>query len=214
MGETGDHGRAAHTSIGVTTASPSSRWPTARSTPSPGRLLAELREAAARCTADPPGAVVITGGERIFAAGADISEFGGAEEAGPITAGIHERARRHRRHPPLRHRRRQRLRARRRLRAGAGVRLPHRRPAGRVRAAGDPPRHHPRRRRHAAAGPPGRAEPRQGAVPHRPPGQGRRGPAHRARRRGRRRRPAGPGAGAGRRDRPRAADGRRPWPSR
>ncbi len=27
--------------------------------------------------ADPPGAVVITGGERIFAAGADISEFGG-----------------------------------------------------------------------------------------------------------------------------------------
>ena len=53
-------------------------------------LLAELGEAAASLHADPPGAVVITGGERIFAAGADISEFGGAEEAGPITAGIHE----------------------------------------------------------------------------------------------------------------------------
>ena len=32
---------------------------------------------------------MITGGERIFAAGADISEFGGADEAGPITAAIH-----------------------------------------------------------------------------------------------------------------------------
>ncbi|HZX54039.1 MAG TPA: enoyl-CoA hydratase-related protein, partial [Ilumatobacteraceae bacterium] len=37
-------------------------------------LLAELREAAEDVAADPPGAVVITGGERIFAAGADISE--------------------------------------------------------------------------------------------------------------------------------------------
>jgi enoyl-CoA hydratase len=52
-------------------------------------LLAELGEAAAALTADPPGAVVVTGGERIFAAGADISEFGGADEAGPITAGFH-----------------------------------------------------------------------------------------------------------------------------
>src|SRR3954453_17637055 len=52
-------------------------------------LLAELREAAEDLTADPPGAVVITGGERIFAAGADISEFGDAERARPITAGFH-----------------------------------------------------------------------------------------------------------------------------
>src|SRR5918997_6422324 len=45
-------------------------------------LLAELRETAEQLTAEPPGAVVITGGERIFAAGADISEFGGPGEAG------------------------------------------------------------------------------------------------------------------------------------
>jgi len=55
-----------------------------------GALLRELREAAESLTADPPGAVVVTGGERIFAAGADISEFGGPDEAGPITAGFHD----------------------------------------------------------------------------------------------------------------------------
>jgi enoyl-CoA hydratase len=52
-------------------------------------LLAELEEVAQRLIADPPGAVVITGGERIFAAGADISEFGGPDEATSITAGFH-----------------------------------------------------------------------------------------------------------------------------
>ena len=52
-------------------------------------LLAELRAAAEDMIANPPGAVVITGGERIFAAGADISEFGQAEEARHITAGFH-----------------------------------------------------------------------------------------------------------------------------
>jgi len=52
-------------------------------------LLAELHEVALDLTANPPGAVVITGGERIFAAGADISEFGGAAEAAAIGAGFH-----------------------------------------------------------------------------------------------------------------------------
>jgi enoyl-CoA hydratase/carnithine racemase len=52
-------------------------------------VLAELRAAAHEMIADPPGAVVITGGERIFAAGADISEFGDAEQAHHITAGFH-----------------------------------------------------------------------------------------------------------------------------
>jgi enoyl-CoA hydratase len=47
-------------------------------------LLAELRAAAADLTSDPPGAVVVTGGERIFAAGAEISEFGGSDEAKAI----------------------------------------------------------------------------------------------------------------------------------
>jgi enoyl-CoA hydratase/carnithine racemase len=52
-------------------------------------LLAELREAAEGMFAEPPGAVVITGGDRIFAAGADISEFGDAEQARHITAAFH-----------------------------------------------------------------------------------------------------------------------------
>ena len=52
-------------------------------------VLAELRAAAHDMIANPPGAVVITGGERIFAAGADISEFGDAEQAHHITAGFH-----------------------------------------------------------------------------------------------------------------------------
>ncbi|MDQ3738137.1 MAG: enoyl-CoA hydratase/isomerase family protein, partial [Actinomycetota bacterium] len=53
-------------------------------------LVAALGDAVRQLTDDPPGAVVVTGGERIFAAGADISEFGGADEAGRITAEIHE----------------------------------------------------------------------------------------------------------------------------
>jgi enoyl-CoA hydratase/carnithine racemase len=52
-------------------------------------VLAALQDVAAELTATPPGAVVVTGGERIFAAGADISEFGGADEARAITAGFH-----------------------------------------------------------------------------------------------------------------------------
>lgn len=52
-------------------------------------LLAELGEVAAELTANPPGAVVITGGDRLFAAGADISQFGGPQEARVITDGFH-----------------------------------------------------------------------------------------------------------------------------
>ena len=52
-------------------------------------LLARLAAVAAELTADPPGAVVVTGGERIFAAGADITEFAGPDEAKAITAGFH-----------------------------------------------------------------------------------------------------------------------------
>jgi enoyl-CoA hydratase len=44
-------------------------------------LLRELESAARGLTDDPPGSVVITGGDRLFAAGADISEFGGPDEA-------------------------------------------------------------------------------------------------------------------------------------
>lgn len=44
-------------------------------------LLEELEAAASDLIDDPPGAVIIWGGDRIFAAGADVSEFGGPEEA-------------------------------------------------------------------------------------------------------------------------------------
>jgi enoyl-CoA hydratase/carnithine racemase len=54
-----------------------------------GAVIARIREVATELTLDPPGAVVVTGGERIFAAGADITEFGGVEEARIITDSIH-----------------------------------------------------------------------------------------------------------------------------
>ncbi|MBU3700579.1 MAG: enoyl-CoA hydratase/isomerase family protein [Acidimicrobiia bacterium] len=44
-------------------------------------VLERLHAIAGELHSDPPGAVVVTGSERIFAAGADISEFGGPDEA-------------------------------------------------------------------------------------------------------------------------------------
>ena len=55
-----------------------------------GALVRRLHELADGLIADPPGAVVVTGGDRIFAAGADISEFGGPEQARVITTAIHD----------------------------------------------------------------------------------------------------------------------------
>jgi len=52
-------------------------------------MLARIKEIALELTANPPGAVVFTGGERIFAAGADISEFGGTSEGDRIGLGFH-----------------------------------------------------------------------------------------------------------------------------
>ncbi len=54
-----------------------------------GAVVAALHDIARQLADDLPGAVVITGGERIFAAGADISEFGDAEAALGITQRIH-----------------------------------------------------------------------------------------------------------------------------
>jgi len=53
-------------------------------------LLAEIQAAATELTDDPAGAVVITGGDRLFAAGADISQFGGPDEAATIGAAFHD----------------------------------------------------------------------------------------------------------------------------
>jgi enoyl-CoA hydratase/carnithine racemase len=47
-------------------------------------LLQQLRDVADELAATPPGAVVITGSERAFSAGAEISEFGGADKAREI----------------------------------------------------------------------------------------------------------------------------------
>lgn len=44
-------------------------------------VLRQLEAAATSLTEQPPGAVVITGGDRVFAAGADIAEFAGPDEA-------------------------------------------------------------------------------------------------------------------------------------
>jgi enoyl-CoA hydratase/carnithine racemase len=52
-------------------------------------LLGDLHAVANDLTTDPPGAVVVTGGDRIFAAGADISQFGGVDEAGGIANAFH-----------------------------------------------------------------------------------------------------------------------------
>jgi enoyl-CoA hydratase len=52
-------------------------------------LLADLLAAADDLTTNPPGAVVVTGGERIFAAGADISQFGGPDEARRVGGAFH-----------------------------------------------------------------------------------------------------------------------------
>ncbi|MGH9104389.1 MAG: enoyl-CoA hydratase/isomerase family protein [Acidimicrobiales bacterium] len=48
-------------------------------------VLAELRQAFDALAADLPGAVVITGTDRIFSAGADIAEFAGPERAGEVS---------------------------------------------------------------------------------------------------------------------------------
>lgn len=52
-------------------------------------LLDRLHEVALDLTADPPGAVVITGGPRLFAAGADIGEFSDEVAAARIGAAFH-----------------------------------------------------------------------------------------------------------------------------
>jgi enoyl-CoA hydratase/carnithine racemase len=47
-------------------------------------LLRQLAAAAEDLRADPPGAVVVTGGDRIFAAGAEITEFRSAESPSEV----------------------------------------------------------------------------------------------------------------------------------
>ena len=53
------------------------------------QVLKELADTAAELTREPAGAVVITGSDKLFAAGADINEFGGPDEARVV--GLHFR---------------------------------------------------------------------------------------------------------------------------
>ncbi|MEL6890782.1 MAG: enoyl-CoA hydratase-related protein [Actinomycetota bacterium] len=53
-------------------------------------LVAEIGAAASELAASPPAAVIVTGTEKFFAAGADISQFGGPDEAAVIGPRIHE----------------------------------------------------------------------------------------------------------------------------
>lgn len=52
-------------------------------------VLARLEGAVSALAENPPGAVVVTGNARLFAAGAEIKEFGGPDEAREITAAFH-----------------------------------------------------------------------------------------------------------------------------
>ncbi len=53
-------------------------------------LLRQLAEVLSGMADDLPGAVVLWGGERIFAAGADITEFGGFDDAARVAGGFHQ----------------------------------------------------------------------------------------------------------------------------
>ncbi len=53
-----------------------------------GEVLRQLRDIVAELAADPPGAVVLWGGPRIFAAGADVSEFVGPGSAATVADGF------------------------------------------------------------------------------------------------------------------------------
>ena len=53
-------------------------------------FLGQLRDVVAELAADPPGAVVLWGGPRIFAAGADVGEFSEPGAARRIAAAFHD----------------------------------------------------------------------------------------------------------------------------
>ena len=130
-------------------------------------IRAAAREASER---DDVKAVVVYGGERVFAAGADIKEMVDmsyvdmVRRSGAAPVVVHRR----RVDPQAGRRGHHRLRPRRRVRAGPVRRRAVRRRGRRDRAAGGPARDHPRRRRHPAADPAGRAQPREGHHLHRP----------------------------------------------
>ena len=146
-------------------------------------LLRELEGIAGDLTADASvKAVVVTGGEKAFAAGADVSEFTADGAAPVISAGIRAGLDALGGHPAPGDRRHQRVRPRRRAGAGAGVRPARRRRLVPPRFPRDPARHLPRWGWHAARDAAHRPRPHQGAGLERPSRARRRGAHHRARR--------------------------------
>ena len=146
-------------------------------------LLAVAAEATERSDVR---AVVVWGGERVFAAGNDVKEMADKSYVDLIDRGDRVQGAVHgdRPDPEAGRGRCQRLCTRRRLRAGHGGGRPVRRGGRGLRAAGGAARNHPGRRWDPAAEPVGRAGEGQGAHVHRSVREGRRGAVDRARRPG------------------------------
>ena len=130
----------------------------------------EIRAAAAEAAErDDVRAVVVYGGEKVFAAGADVKEMADMSYADMVRRSGAPPVVVHRGRPDPQAGRRggHRLRPRRRLRARAVRRPPVRGGQRHARPARDPARHHPRRRRHPAAdrGWSGPARPRTSSSP-------------------------------------------------
>ena len=147
------------------------------------QVTAELAELAKEATErDDVRAVILYGGEKTFAGGADIKEMATPHlpRDREVRRHPHRHPRGHREHPEAGRRRHHRLRPRRRPRTGADRGPPGRRRQRQGRPARDPARRHPRRGRHPAPGPADRPEQDQGHRLHRTVRQGRRGAGARA----------------------------------
>ena len=142
----------------------------------PGAGGAARRGARAAAADAEVRAVIVYGGEKVFAAGADIKEMADMSyvDMAARAADAVRRVRRARPDPQAGRRRDHRVRPGRRLRAGPGLRLAGGGRGRQARPAGDQAGHHPGRRRHPAAGPAGRPGPRQGPDLVRPDGGRRR----------------------------------------
>ncbi len=148
-------------------------------------VLRRLRTTMSELQNDLPGAVVITGGDRIFAAGADISEFDGPDEAYEIGLAFRDAFDAVAALPRVTIAAITGFASRWWVRARARVRSAHRGRQREARSARSASRHRPGWRWHPAPGASRRRESSQGPDPQWPPGEGGRSAADRTCRRGR-----------------------------